>query len=281
VQGKTVVVTGGTSGIGEVAAINLAGQGARIVLIARDRERAAATLVKLKAANAAANHGAHYADLSSIADMKRVAREVADSEARIDVLVNNAGAVFLSRKVSVDGLEMTFATNHMAYFVVTNILLDRLKATSGARIVSTASDAHKSGGLDFDDLQSEKKFSSFRVYGTSKLCNILFTRELARRLDGANVTANCLHPGFVGTRFGQNNANNIFMKALARTIMSFGISPADGAKTIIHLASSPDVATISGEYFYKCKIAEPSLAAQDDDAARRLWDVSAKLAGVG
>lgn len=280
-QGKTVVVTGGTSGIGEVAAVNLAVQGARIVLIARDRERAAATLAKLKSANASASHVAHYADLSSIADMKRVAKEVADSEARIDVLVNNAGAVFLSRKVSVDGLEMTFATNHMAYFVVTNLLLGRLKATPGARIVSTASDAHKSGKLDFDDLQSAKSYSSFRVYGTSKLCNILFTRELARRLEGSGVTANCLHPGFVGTRFGQNNANNIFMKGLARVIMSFGLSPEDGAKTIIHLASSPDVATISGEYFYKCKVEVATNQAMDDDSARRLWDVSAQIAGVG
>jgi NAD(P)-dependent dehydrogenase (short-subunit alcohol dehydrogenase family) len=280
-QGKTIVITGGTSGIGEVAALNLAGQGARIVLIARDRERAAATMAKLKTTNASANHAAHYGDLSVIADMKRVAKEVADSEPRIDVLINNAGAVFLSRKVSADGLEMTFATNHMAYFVVTNILLDRLKATPGARIVSTASDAHKSGRLDFDDLQSAKSYSSFRVYGTSKLCNILFTRELARRLEGSGVTANCLHPGFVGTRFGQNNASNIFLKLLARTIMAFGLSPEEGAKTIIHLASSSDVATISGEYFYKCKVAEPTQAAQDDDASARLWEVSTKLSGIG
>lgn len=280
-QGKTVVVTGGTSGIGEVASFRLAGQGARIVLIARDPKRGNVTLSMLKQANPAADHKVHYGDLSSIADMKRVATEVANTEPRIDVLVNNAGAVFLSRQTSVDGLEMTFATNHMNYFVVTNILLDRLKATPGARIVSTASEAHKSGKLDFDDLQSTKSYSTFRVYGTSKLCNILFTRELARRLDGTGVTANSLHPGFVGTRFGQNNATNFFMKALARTIMTFGISPEEGAKTIIHLASSPDVATISGEYFYKCKVAEPSLAAQDDDAAKRLWDVSAKIAGVG
>jgi NAD(P)-dependent dehydrogenase (short-subunit alcohol dehydrogenase family) len=280
-QGKTVVVTGGTSGIGEVAAFRLAGQGARIVLIARDPKRGGVTLSMLKQANPAADHKVHYGDLSSIADMKRVATEVANTEPRIDVLVNNAGAVFLSRQTSVDGLEMTFATNHMNYFVVTNILLDRLKATPGARIVSTASEAHKSGKLDFDDLQSAKSYSTFRVYGTSKLCNILFTRELARRVDGTGVTANCLHPGFVGTRLGQNNATNFFMKALARTIMTFGISPEEGAKTIIHLASSPDVATISGEYFYKCKVAEPSLAAQDGDAAKRLWDVSAKIAGVG
>lgn len=280
-QGKTVVVTGGTSGIGEVAALRLAGQGARIVLIARDQKRGDITLAKLKQENPNVSHVAHYGDLSSIADMKRVAGEVANSEPRIDVLINNAGAVFLSRKLSVDGLEMTFATNHMNYFVVTNVLLDRLKATPGARIVSTASDAHKSGKLDFGDLQSSTSYSSFRVYGTSKLCNILFTRELARRLGSSGVTANCLHPGFVGTRFGQNNANNIVMKGLARLIMSFGLSPEEGAKTIIHLASASDVATISGEYFYKCKLAEPSLAAQDDDAAKRLWNVSAKIAGLG
>ena len=279
-QGKTVVVTGGTSGIGEVAALALAGQGARIVLVARDGERGAATMAKLKSANAAADHKVYFADLSSLADMKRVATEIADSEPRIDVLVNNAGAVFLARRSSIDGLEMTFATNHLAYFVVTTVLLDRLKATAGARIVSTASDAHKSGKLDFDDLQSARNYSSFRVYGTSKLCNILFTRELARRLDGSGVTANCLHPGFVGTRFGQNNANNIFMKALAKTIMSFGLSPEDGAKTIIHLASSPDVAAISGEYFYKCKVAEPTDAAQNDADAKKLWDVSKQISGI-
>jgi len=280
-QGKTVVVTGGTSGIGEVAALRLAEKGARIVLIARDQARAAATLAKLKNANPTAAHAAHYGDLSALAEMKRVAGEVAASEPRIDVLVNNAGAVFLARKTSVDGLEMTFATNHMAYFVVTNILLDRLKATPGARIVSTASDAHRSGRLDFDDLQSEKSYGSFRVYGTSKLCNILFTREVARRLDGSGVTANCLHPGFVGTRFGQNNASNIFTKLLRDAVMSLGISPEEGAKTIIHLASSPDVATISGEYFYKSKVAEPTAAAQNDANAKRLWDVSAKIAGLG
>src|SRR5258708_9250662 len=277
VAGKTVVVTGATSGIGEVAACELAKLGARIVFTARDRDRAAATMAKLRAANSQAAHEMHLADLSSLVEMKRVAKEIAESESKIDALINNAGAVFLSRKTSVDGLEMTFATNHMAYFVVTSILLDRLKATPGARIVSTASDAHKSGKLDFGDLQSEKSYSSFRVYGTSKLCNILFTRELARRLDGSDVTANCLHPGFVGTRFGQNNASNVFLKLLARGIMAFGLAPEEGAKTIIHLASSPDVATISGEYFYKCKVAEATAAAQDDAAAKRLGAVSAKL----
>jgi NAD(P)-dependent dehydrogenase (short-subunit alcohol dehydrogenase family) len=281
-QGKTVVITGGTSGIGEVAAIRLAEQGARIVLIARDKARTDATLAKLQSANAAVRHGAHYADLSSIAEMKRVAAEVAAVEPKIDVLINNAGAVFLSRQTSVDNLEMTFATNHMAYFVVTNVLLPNLRATPGARIVSTASDAHRSAKLDFDDLQFEKrKYASFTAYGNSKLCNILFTRELAKRLGVGGPTANCLHPGFVGTRFGMNNATNPFLRILQRTIMTFGISPEEGARTIIHLASSPDDATISGEYFYKRKVAEPTLAAQDDDAAAKLWDISKQLSGVG
>jgi NAD(P)-dependent dehydrogenase (short-subunit alcohol dehydrogenase family) len=175
---------------------------------------------------------------------------------------------------------MTFATNHMAYFVITNGLLDRLKATPGARIVSTASDAHRAAKLDFDDLQLEKGYSVARAYGNSKFCNILFTRELARRLEGANVTANCLHPGFVGTRFGLNNAKGPLMRGLQRVIMMFGISPEEGAKTIIHLAASPDDATISGEYFYKSKLAEPTLAAQDDAAAKRLWEVSEKIAAA-
>jgi NAD(P)-dependent dehydrogenase (short-subunit alcohol dehydrogenase family) len=280
-KGKTVVVTGGTSGIGEVAAVNLAEQGARVVLIARDRARADATLAKLHAANASVVHTVHLADLSVMAEKKRAANEIAAAEPRIDVLINNAGAVFLSRKTSADGLEMTFAVNHLAYFVVTNILLDRLRETSGARIVCTASDAHKAGRLDFDDLQLERGYRVSRAYGTSKLCNILFTRELAKRLEGSGVSANCLHPGFVGTRFGQNNANNVLMKGLAKVVLSFGLKPEEGAKTIIHLASSPDAATVSGEYFYKCKVTRPALAAQDDAAARRLWDVSAQLSGVG
>ncbi len=279
-QGKTVVITGGTSGIGEVAAIRLAEKGARIVLVARDRARADATLAKLKTANPAAAHTVHLADLSSIAEMKRVAGEIAAAEPAIDVLINNAGAVFTTRQESVDGLEMTFAVNHMAYFVVTNVLLPNLKATPGARIVSTASTAHTVGKIDFGDLQLRKSYSTFRAYGTSKLMNILFTRELARRLDLTGVTANSLHPGGVNTRFGSNNGG--FIGVLFKVAISiFGISPEKGAQTIIHLASSPEVATISGEYFYKCKVIEPSLAAQDDGDAKRLWDVSAKLSGVG
>jgi NAD(P)-dependent dehydrogenase (short-subunit alcohol dehydrogenase family) len=274
-QGKTVVITGATSGMGEAAALELAREGARLVLIARDSSRAAATLQKLKLESTNVSHSVHYADLSRIADMKRVALEISAAESKIDVLINNAGAAFASRRLSADGLEMTFATNHLAYFVVTNILLERLKAAPAARIVSTASDAHRSGRLDLDDLQSEKRYSTFRAYGTSKLCNILFTRELARRLAATPVTANCLHPGFVNTRIGDNNRAIAW---IARLVKLFGLSPEDGAKTIIYLAASPEVAHSRGGYFYQCKPATPTTAAQNDEDARRLWDVSEKLA---
>ena len=203
--GKTVVITGATSGIGEVAAIRLAEQGARIVAVARDRDRAEATLVQLRQANPAADHLAHIADLSRLSEMKRAAREIAETEPNIDVLIDNAGAIFDKRQVTEDGLEMTFALNHMAYFVLTNMLLGHLKA--GARMVVTASGAHRGAVLAFDDLQSGKHYSGFAVYSKSKLCNILFTRELARRLKGTGVTANALHPGFVATRFGDEQSH--------------------------------------------------------------------------
>ncbi len=279
-KGKTVVITGGTSGIGEVAAEELARRGARIVLVARSPERADATMARLASANRDAHHTVHFADLSHIADMKRVAAEIAAAEPRIDVLINNAGAMFAKRESTSDGLEMTFAVNHMAYFVITMGLLDRLKATPGARIVSTASDAHKAGRLDFDNLQAQKSYSGFRIYGTSKLCNILFTRELARRLQGTGVTAVCLHPGFVATRFADNNDSLVlgtlfgFIKRIA------AISPEKGAKTIIHLASSPDVEGKGGTYWYKCAPIAPTAAAQSDADARRLWEISERIAGV-
>lgn len=277
-KGKTVVITGGTSGIGEVAANELARRGARIVLVARSPERADATMARLAVANPDAHHSVHFADLSHIADMKRVAAEIAAAEPKIDVLINNAGAMFAKREVTPDGLEMTFAMNHMAYFVVTLGLLDRLKATPGARIVSTASDAHKAGRLDFNDLQSEKSYSGFRVYGTSKLCNILFTRELARRLDGTGVTAVCLHPGFVATRFGDNNDSFVLGTAFGLVKRIAAISPEQGAKTIVHLASAPDVEGNGGTYWYKCRPIAPTAAAQNDGDAKRLWEISERLA---
>jgi NAD(P)-dependent dehydrogenase (short-subunit alcohol dehydrogenase family) len=278
-QGKTIVITGATSGIGEVAALQLAQQGARIVAIARERDRGEETLRRLRGAAPAQDHVVHYADLSRLSEMKRVSTLIAEREQRIDVLINNAGALFTKRELTEDGLERTFATNHMAYFVVTNLLSDRLRAAPDSRVVCTASDAHKGAKLNFDDLQSERGFSGFGMYGRSKLMNILFTRELARRLAGTGVTANCLHPGFVATRFG--DAGSGLMAQVIRVAKKFALSPQEGAQTLIYLASSPGVAGVTGQYFYKCKPAVPTKEAQNEADARRLWDISAKLSGVG
>lgn len=279
-RGKTIVITGGTSGIGEVAALALAQKGARLILVARDAVRAAATLAKLRAANPACNHVFHLADLSLMAETKRVGEELALREGRIDVLIDNAGALFNRREETAEGLEKTFAVNHMAYFVLTNMLLERLKATPGARVICTASDAHKGNRLDFDDLQAKKHYRGFTVYGRTKLCNILFARELARRVAGSGMTVNSLHPGFVATRFG-DGSGGVLQRVLSVAKPVGAISPEEGAKTIIHLASSPDVANISGDYFYKCKVTTPSKEARSDADAKRLWDVSAEIAAVG
>ncbi len=210
--------------------------------------------------------------------MKRVAATIAHTEPRIDVLINNAGAMFSSRRLTDDGLEYTFALNHMAYFVVTEGLRERLLASSPARVVNVASAAHQGARLDFDDLQSAKGFGAMKAYGRSKLCNILFTRELARRLHGAWVTANCLNPGFVATRFGDQSGGVI--SHLVGLAKHFAISLEKGAETIIYLASSPAVTETTGEYFYKCQPIRPSQAARDDRAALLLWERSAALAGL-
>jgi NAD(P)-dependent dehydrogenase (short-subunit alcohol dehydrogenase family) len=276
-QGKTVVITGATSGIGEVAAIRLAERGARIVFTARDQARADDTMAKLKRANPRADHALHMADLSTLAEMKRVGSELA-REPRIDVLVNNAGALFNKRQETEDALEMTFALNHMAYFVITNLLLGKLKP--GARIVTVASNAHRGARLDFDDLQSRRNYVGFPVYSRSKLCNILFNRELARRIAGSGVTANALHPGFVATRFGDNSGG--LMRTVLKVAKPIGaISPEEGAQTIVYLASSPAVENVSGVYFYECKSATPTAEARNDEDAKRLWDISAQIAGLG
>jgi NAD(P)-dependent dehydrogenase (short-subunit alcohol dehydrogenase family) len=275
-QGKTVVITGATSGIGEVAAIRLAEQGARIVFTARDKARADETMAALKRSNPGANHALHMADLSTLSEMKRVATELA-REPQIDVLINNAGALFNKRQETTDGLEMTFALNHMAYFVVTNLLLGKLKA--GARIVTVASNAHRGAKLDLGDLQSRKGYVGFPVYARSKLCNILFNRELARRMTGSGVTANALHPGFVATRFGDNSGG--LMRTVLKVAKPIGaISPEEGARTIIYLASSPEVAEVSGEYYYECKPNTPTAEARNDEDARKLWEISESIAGL-
>jgi len=277
-QGKTVVITGATSGIGEVAALRLAGMGARIVMVARSKTRGEATLARLKEQAPGLAHKVHYADLALLAEMKRVAAQIAASEPRIDVLINNAGALFSKRQLTPDGFELTFALNHLSYFVVTAGLRERLLASAPARIVNTSSDAHKGARFDIDDLQTAKKYTGIQAYARSKLANILFTHELARRLQRTGLTANALHPGVVATRFGHESGG--IVSSLLKLVQYFAISPEKGAATIVYLASSPEVAGVSGEYFYKCKPAVPTGAARDDRLAVELWQKSVELTGV-
>ena len=277
-QGKTVVITGGTSGIGAIVAKRLAQLGARIVLIARSKSRGKVTLARINERAPGLAHAVHYADLTRISEMKRVAAEIASQEPRIDVLINNAGAIFASRRLTEDGLEYTFALNHLAYFVVAEGLRERLLASAPARIVNTASAAHQGARLDFDDLQLAKSFGAMKAYGRSKLCNILFTRKLAHRLQGTGVTANCLHPGFAATRIGDESGGLISRCAWIAKL--FAISPEHGAESIVYLASSPAVAQTTGKYFYECQAIAPSPAAQDDRAAALLWERSAAVMGL-
>ena len=252
--------------------------GARLVLVGRDRKRGEATLKDLARQGVTAK--IHYADLSLLSDMKRVAGEIAAAEPRIDVLINCAGAAFSPRQVTPDGIERTFALNHLAYFVLSNMLLERLKTGAPSRIVNVASDAHRREKLDFSDLQYEKHYRDYRAYGRSKLANILFTRELARKLAGTGVTANAMHPGFVRTRIGDNiGGYRSALFGLAKLATARSVEK--GAETIVYLASSPDVAKVSGEYFFDLKPHRPTAAAQNDEDARRLWQESVRLTGVG
>jgi NAD(P)-dependent dehydrogenase (short-subunit alcohol dehydrogenase family) len=279
VQGKTVIITGATSGIGNVAAHHLARQGARIIFIARDTARAEQTLKQLEIFGPNQGHTVHYADLSQLSEMIRVATSIKEQARSIDVLINNAGGILTHRQMTQDGLEKTFATNHMAYFVITNALLGCLKSARAARIICTASGAYRRAQLDFDDLQSKKPSTSFGRYGRSKLMNILFTRELARRLQGTLVTANCLHPGFVATRFGESSSG--LTSWLLKYAKKLALSPEQGARTLTYLASSADVGEVTGSYFYKCKPARLMKKARNDEDARRLWEVSVSLSGLG
>jgi len=277
-RGKTVVVTGATAGIGRVACERLAAMGASLALVARDRPRAETLSAALTRAGAPAV-SVHIADLSRRADVRRVAGELA-SLPRIDVLLNNAGAIFNRREQTPDGFERTFVLNHLAYFVLTNLLRDRLKTMAPVRIVNVASEAHRGAALAFDDLQTARGYSGWLAYKRSKLCNILFTRALARRLAGSGVTANALHPGFVATNFGNNN-RGIFRAGIGIAKRFMAIPPADGGKTSVYLASAPEVANLSGLYFDKCAAREPSPEAQDDEAAERLWHESVRMTETG
>lgn len=282
-QGRTVVVTGGNSGIGLETAEALAGMGARVIVTARNADKGRAAV-----AGIVRRLGGHAQvqlvvfDLADLSSVRRGADEVLEQAPRLDVLVNNAGVVLSERQVTVDGFEATFATNHLGPFLLTNLLLDRLRESAPSRIVTVASTAHNTArkGIPFDDLQSTKRYRGMRVYGESKLANILFTLELARRLAGTGVTANALHPGTVRTGYGGDGDARGFLAFGLKISRPFFISPAKGARTSIYLASSPAVEGVSGEYFNKCKPAKPRRWAQDAEAAQRLWQVSEELVGL-
>jgi retinol dehydrogenase-12 len=268
-----VLLTGATRGVGRAAAVELARAGAEVALVGRESARVEAVVAEAHAAGGGAPVHGHVADLTLMAEVRALAEEVDERYEQIDVLANNAGALFSSRGETSEGLERTFALNHLAPFLLTNLLRPRLQ---GARVVTTASDAHKSGRLDLDDLQSQKSYSAMRVYGTSKLCNILFTRELARR--APELHANCLHPGVVRTGFGKNE--NGIWKALTTLAAPFLRSPQRGARSLVWLALSPEAVALTGEYIVDEKVLAPSVQAQDDTLAEGLWERSAELVGL-
>jgi retinol dehydrogenase 12 len=275
-DGKVCVVTGATSGIGKAAATALARMGATVVLVGRDRGRTEAAAAEIGSVSASPPQ-TQIADLASMDQVRGLAERLAGLE-RIDVLINNAGLVLRERRITPDGFEHVFAVNHLAPFLLTNLLLPKLTAAAPARVITVASDAHSAARLDLDDPNLERGWDSWRSYANSKLANILFTRELARRLDGTGVTANCAHPGVVRTGFGRD----------ARPLLKIGIaigrafmlSPERGADTVVYLASSPDVTDQTGGYYVKRQQREPSAAARDDAAARKLWEISEKMTGL-
>jgi NAD(P)-dependent dehydrogenase (short-subunit alcohol dehydrogenase family) len=277
-RGKTCIITGATGGIGLEAAARLGALGARLVLVGRNRDKGEAALAQLRADLPGVAVEMHYADLSRPEEIARLADALLGTASRIDLLLNNAGALFANRETTSDGLELTFALNHMGYFRLTALLRARLVASAPARIVNVASEAHRGAQLDFADLQCARSYGGWRAYQRSKLANILFTRELARRLHGTGVTANCLHPGFVATGFGDNN-RGIWRLGIAVGKLIAAIPVKRGAETPVYVASSPELAGVTGKYFDKCRERTPDIPAQDDGAAARLWDESEKLAG--
>ena len=274
-HGKTVLVTGATSGIGKEAARALAQRGATVILVGRSPQRIEATLAEIKADAPEGRVQVAMADLESQEQIHALAGQIKGAYDRLDVLINNAGASFHRRAETEDGIEKTFALNHLSYFLLTNLLLDLLKASAPARIVNVASGEHARGHLNFDDLELRHGYTNRKAYTQSKLANVLFTRELARRLDGTGVTVNALNPGPVATNLWKGTGPIIgtiagLLKPLMRT-------PQKGAETVVYLATSPDVAEVSGAYFMDCAPRTPSAESQDDASAARLWDVSEQM----
>jgi NAD(P)-dependent dehydrogenase (short-subunit alcohol dehydrogenase family) len=281
--GKVCVVTGATSGIGRVTVQSLAEQGAAVAVVGRSPDKLAATVAAIQQATGNRAVEGFLADLSAQRQVRALAAQLQARYPQIDVLVNNAGGLFAERQVTEDGLEMTFAVNHLAYFLLTNLLLDNLRAAAAAhgeaRIINVASRAgERAHRLDFDNLQSERRYNMMGAYGASKLANLLFNSELARRLAGGHVTTNAMHPGLVHSGFGSNN-HRWYMRLGYVFINLLGRTPAQGADTVVYLASAPELAGVTGQYFYERKVLTPSAATRDPEAARRLWQVSEQLTG--
>lgn len=277
--GKTVVVTGANSGIGLSTAVALARAGARVVITARDEAKGEGAVEEVRRRSGSAAVELSVFDLGSLASVRAGAADILARCDRLDVLVNNAGVVLSERRETPDGLEATFVVNHLGHFLLTGLLRDRLVASAPARVVTVASTAHKGArrGLDFDDLQSERRYGGMQVYSKSKLANIYFTTELARRLGGSGVTANCVHPGTVATGYARDGDADGILAFGVKVIKPFILTPDQGARTSVYLASSPDVDHVTGKYFVKCRARTPSKVARDDDAAARLWEASEKL----
>lgn len=274
-KGKRVVLTGASRGIGRETALALGGMGADLTLVVRDAERGEAVAGEVRARGGGGEVEVVLADLSSMAEVRRAAGDILERHDRIDVLVNNAGALLMDRQTTKDGFEATFATNHLAYFLLTQQLLEAVKKAPAGRIVNVSSDAHRGGSIKFDDLMGERRYVGIFAYSASKLANVLFTAELARRLEGTNVTTNALHPGVIASGFAHNNKGVVGF--MAKVVAPFLMSTEKGAKTTLFLATDPSVAKTSGRYFAKSAPKAPSREARDPAVAKRLWDVSEEL----
>ena len=276
---RICLITGATSGIGKAAAVQLAELGATLVLVGRNSEKTSATVEQVQEQTGNQEVHSLIADLSSLQAIRQLADDFKAEHQRLDVLVNNAGALMLSRQETVDGIEMTFALNHLSYFLLTNLLLDVLKSSSPSRIVNVSSDSHHNAQLDFEDLQNQKRYRGYKAYGRSKLANLLFTYELARRLEGTGVTVNGLHPGLVATGFLATN-NGLKGRVFNFFVRRVGRSVERGARTVTYLATSSDVESVTGGYFMDEGIVDSSPASYDQDASLRLWQVSEELTGL-